>query len=108
MYHAVREMICTEFKDVNISVKRTQINFSNKYNFAFVWLPVFKKMKGRCGVYIIFTFGLGYRLKSPRIIEAVEPYPGRWTHHIIIENKSEVDAELNEWIKEAYAFSMVK
>jgi len=107
LYEAVRDTICAEFENVTIKVRKTQISFSNRYGFAFVSLP-YRKLKGRPDEYIIFTFGLNHRLEHPRIMEAVEPYPGRWTHHVILRSVDDVDAELKEWITEAYGFSMVK
>lgn len=40
-----------------------------------------------------------------RIDAAVEPYPGRWTHHVLIAGTGEIDDKLMGWIKEAAAFS---
>ena len=107
LYEAVRDYICKEFENVKIKVQKTQISFSNRYGFAFVSLP-FRKVKGRPDVYIILTLGLNRRLVHPRIAEATEPYPERWTHHIIIQNENEIDFEIKEWINEAYTFSMTK
>ena len=39
---------------------------------------------------------------------AVEPYPGRWTHHILVRTPEEIDGELLAWIDEAYAFANAK
>lgn len=36
---------------------------------------------------------------------AVEPYPNRWTHHVLISAPEEIDDELMGWIKEASIFS---
>ena len=55
--------------------------------------------------YIVITFGLNYKLESPRIEAASEPYPNRWTHHVLISDPGEIDEELMGWIKEAAAFS---
>lgn len=107
LYEAVREMICGELEDVTIKVMKTTISFSNRYAFAYVSLPV-RKMKGRPELYIILTFGLGYQLKHARIAESVEPYPGRWTHHVIIQDAAEVDAQINEWLRGAYDFANTK
>jgi len=41
-------------------------------------------------------------------VEATEPYPNGWIHHLIIQNRSEVDTELMNWIKEAYDFAVKK
>ena len=45
---------------------------------------------------------------SPRIAAAVEPYPCRWTHHVLIASPAEIDGELMAWVREAAAFSAGK
>ena len=40
------------------------------------------------------TLGLGRRLDTPRVAVAVEPYPGRWTHHLLLTEESQIDEEL--------------
>ena len=39
---------------------------------------------------------------------AVEPYPNRWTHHVLIGTVEEIDDELLSWIEEAAAFAQSK
>lgn len=51
------------------------------------------------------TFGLGYRKDSPRIDMATEPYPNRWTHHVMVESVDDIDVELLAWIDEAAVFA---
>lgn len=105
LYEAFEEKVFSEVDGVKVKVQKTQIAFSNRYHFAFVsFLPV-RKAKERPESYIVVTFGLGYRLESPRIDAAVEPYPGRWTHHVLISRAEEIDEELMGWVKEAAAFS---
>ena len=107
LYKAIERVICAEFEDTHIKVQKTQISFYNKHLFACVSLPL-RKVKGWPDACLVFTLGLNRKLEHPRIARVVEPYPSRWTHHILIQNKSEVDAELIEWIKEAYIFAMIK
>ena len=108
LYEAFMERLLAEIDNVTIKVQKTQISFSNKYNFAFVsFLPV-RKAKERSKVYITISFGLRYRKESPRIDAASEPYPNRWTHHMLISSPDEIDDELMEWIKEAAVFSAGK
>lgn len=108
LYELFEQRLLSEIENVNIKVQKTQISFSNKYNFAFVsFLPV-RKAKERPKDYIVITFGLGYRAESPRIDVASEPYPNRWTHHVVISNPEEIDEELMGWVKEAAAFSASK
>lgn len=108
LYEALEERIRSEIQDVTIKVQKTQITFANKHNFAFVSFLPARKAKERPDIYITVTFGLGYRKESPRIDAATEPYPNRWTHHMLISQVDEVDDELLGWIKEAGAFSAGK
>ena len=85
LYKMFAEKVLAEYPDVQIKIQKSQISFSNKHQFAFVWLPI-RKMKNRPDIYIIVSFGLPYCLDSPRIIESTEPYPNRWTHHVIIQD----------------------
>ena len=108
LHEAFEQNVFSVADGVKVKVQKTQIAFSNRHNFAFVsFLPV-RKAKERPEVYIVVTFGLGYRAESPRIDAAVEPYPGRWTHHVLISRTEEIDDELMGWVKEAAAFSAGK
>ena len=89
-------------------MQKTHIAFSTRHNFAFVsFLPV-RRAKERPENYIVVTFGLGHPIESPRIDAATEPYPNRWTHHVLISGEEEIDDELMGWVKEAGRFSAEK
>ena len=107
LYEIFENAICTEFEDVRIKVQKTQISFYNKHLFACVSLPV-RKIKSRPDTCLVFTIGLNRKLEHLRVAYTVEPYPGRWTHHIPLGCEDEIDDELMEWIKEAYGFAMLK
>lgn len=108
LYELFEQKLLSELGGADIKVQKTQISFSNKHNFAFVsFLPV-RKAKERPQTYIVITFGLGHRVESPRIDAATEPYPNRWTHHVLISEPEEIDEELMGWVEEAAAFSAAK
>ncbi len=108
LYEVFEQKVLSGVEDVKVKVQKTQIAFSNRHNFAFVsFLPV-RRAKERPAVYIVVTFGLGRRAESPRIDAATEPYPGRWTHHVLISERSGIDEELMAWVREAAAFSAAK
>lgn len=105
LYEKFEDRVMSEIEHVSVKVQKTQISFSNRHNFAFVsFLPV-RKARNRPEVYIVITFGLGDKKESPRIDVATEPYPNRWTHHVLISAEEEIDDELMGWIKEASIFS---
>ena len=108
LYEAFVQRLFAEIDRVTVKVQKTQISFSNKYNFAFVSLLPVRKAKVRPETYITVTFGLQYKKESPRIDAASEPYPNRWTHHMLIASEEEIDDELMGWIKEAAEFSAGK
>ena len=108
LYEAFAKRLLAEIDNVTVKVQNTQISFSNKHNFAFVSLLPVRKAKARPETWITVTFGLRYKIESPRIDVATEPYPNRWTHHMLISAMDEIDDELIGWIKEAAAFSAGK
>ena len=108
LYEAFAKRLLAEIDNVTVKVRKTQISFSNKYNFAFVSFLPARKAKARPESWITVTFGLRYKKESPRIDAASEPYPNRWTHHMLISSADEIDDELMGWIKEAAAFSAGK
>ena len=108
LYEAFAQRIFAVIDNVTVKVQKTQISFSNKHNFAFVSFLPARKAKDRPKTYITVTFGLRYKKESPRIDAASEPYPNRWTHHMLIASEEEIDDELMGWIKEAAEFSASK
>ena len=108
LYEAFATRLLAEIDNVTVKVRKTQISFSNKYNFAFVSLLPVCKAKERPETWLTVTFGLRYKKESPRIDVASEPYPNRWTHHMLISSMYEIDDELMGWIKEAAEFSAGK
>lgn len=107
-YEKLEERILNEIPDVKVKTAKTQITFANKRGFAFVSFNPCRRAKERPQNWMTVSFGLGYRKESPRIDVATEPYPGRWTHHVMVGNVEEIDDELMGWIKEAAAFSAAK
>ena len=105
LYEVFEQKVFAEISNVKMKVQKTQITFSNRHNFAFVSLLPVRKAKERPEIYIVVTFGLKYRVVSPRIAAVSEPYPNRFTHHVLISKAGEIDEELMGWVKEAAAFS---
>ena len=66
----------------------------------------FPRMPGPC--YVTLSLFLPRSLPDLRGGMAVEPYPGRWTNHILITRPEEVDVELMEWLREAHNFALRK
>ena len=95
LYERLEGLILEQIPDVKIKVSKTQISFSNKRGFVFVSFNPCRRTKERPEVWMTVTFGLSYRKDSPRIDVATEPYPNRWTHHIMVGSEEETDAEFS-------------
>lgn len=107
LYETLKENLQNAYPDMSIKVTKTQISFRNRYVFAMASLP-WRRVKGWPEAYLLVSFGLSCQKDSPRIAQAVEACPNRWTHHVIVERREEIDPELLGWIDEAYQFSMIK
>ena len=105
LYEAFREAVLEKVPDARIEVKKTQISFFDRRMFAAVSFAPVRKAKDRPKPFLTITFGLADRKESVRINVAVEAYPNRWTHHVMIGAVEEVDEELLSWIVEAAEFA---
>ena len=93
---------------VVIQPQKSQITLKNRRVFGAVSFLPARRAKDRPDPYITVTLGLHRRLDSPRVDKASEPYPGRWTHHLVIGSVEEIDDELMAWAREAYDFAAAK
>ncbi len=105
LYESFREAVLEKVPDTRIEVKKTQISFFNRHMYAAVSFAPVRRVKNRPDQFLTITFGMPYRKESARIDVAVEPYPNRWTHHVMIGSVEEIDQELLSWIEEAAAFA---
>ena len=86
-------------------MQKTQITFSNRHVFACVSFARVKRKAELPSPYLVITLGLPCPLESGRVAVKTEPYPGRWTTHIVVGSTDEIDKELIGWVRQAYAFS---
>ncbi|MFG6351588.1 MAG: hypothetical protein K1W21_08270 [Oscillospiraceae bacterium] len=103
LYEALFQRLDAAFPEASVKVQKSQVSFYGRRLFAMASLPRRKKDPG-----LVVSFGLGRREPSPRITVAVEPYPGRWTHHVPVPEERELDGELLGWLWEAWEFNKTK
>jgi hypothetical protein len=85
---------------VEMRISKSQISFRRRISFAWVWIPG-RYLRGTYAP-LVLTLSLRSRSNSPRWKEIVEPYPGRFTHHLELYSADNIDAEVREWLKEAW------
>ena len=108
LYEAFVDMLGRGVGAYTKTVQKTQITFRNRHVFACVSKMRLKAAPERPKAYIVLTFGLGRRVEDPRIAASTEPYPNRWTHHVVVTSPGDMDAKLLAWVREAYTFALQK
>lgn len=83
-----------------VRVSKSQIAFRRRRGFAWAWMP--GKYLHRKVAPLVLTVGLLRRDDSPRWKEIVEPYPGRFAHHLELYSLSDLNSEVREWLSEAW------
>jgi len=83
-----------------VRVTKSQVAFRRRIAFAWAWMPR-TVLRGR-GAPLVLTLALRRQDASPRWKQVVEPYPGRYTHHLELYAEEEIDDEVLRWIKEAW------
>ena len=91
--------------ETQVQVQKTQITLKHRHVFAALSLP--RRSRDRKDHKLTLTLGLAHRLDS-RVAAASEPYPGRWTHHLLVSTPEDLDGQLLAWLQEAYAFAQSK
>jgi hypothetical protein len=82
-----------------VRVSRSQVAFRRRVGFAYLWRP---------GQYVasevpaVLSIALPREVASPRWKEVVHPSPHSWMHHLELLAPGEVDAEVLDWLREAY------
>lgn len=102
LFQQLRSVI-EKYCSPNITVSKTQIAFGEDYKYLWVWLPQMWIQK-RPGDSITLTIVTGEKLTNKRIVESVQPKKGYWTHHILINDKNEIDSDVVDLIKASYSF----
>lgn len=85
---------------LELRVTKSQVALRRKKAFAWVWIPG-RYLPGS-PVPLVLTVALRQRDPSPRWKEIVEPYPGRFTHHLELRSCSEIDAQVLDWLQHAW------
>lgn len=103
LWLCLREKLSRELDTFEVRVAKIQLSLVSGCLFACVSFP-----RARQGGVLLLSFGLPFRVESPRVWQAVEPYPNRWTHHVPLSEARDLDEELIGWLAAAQRFAMSK
>lgn len=108
LFEKLKQDLAWRYPEMEIRIAKTQISFYDRHMFGCVSLTRVLRKALMPNPFLTITIGLPEPLESPRVAVKVEPYPGRWTHHIVIGRTEELDDELYSWLDEAHRFAMMK
>ena len=108
LYELFRQRFLAAFPDTRVKVQKTQISYYNRHLFACASFQRVRRKAELPDAYFVLTLGLPSPLGSPRVAAKTEPYPGRWTTHLVVSDPADVDDELFAWIAQAYDFAQSK
>lgn len=103
IYDAVEAFIQT-LGDVSLAPAKTQVAFAHGRRFAWVWLPqmwIHKQPESS----ITLTFGLDRQVSDRRVKQCVEPYPGRFVHHVVMTDARDLDEKVMGWLRRAHSLA---
>lgn len=92
--------VIQQIAPAEIRVSKSQVAFVHKKPFAWAWIPG-KYLQGKTAP-LVLSISFQHREVSPRWKEIVEPYPGRFMHHLELRSISEIDSQVQEWLKKAW------
>jgi hypothetical protein len=83
-----------------VRLTSSQMAFRRRVGFAWLWPP--PAWLGARGAPVVLSIGARARVDSQRWKQVVEPYPGRWMHHLEVREVAELDEEVAGWLAVAY------
>jgi len=99
LFEAVRREV-EALGEVVMRVTKSQVAFRRRRGFAWVWMPG-QYLKRRTAP-LVLSLSLPQRDQSPRWKEIVEPYPGRFSHHLELYDPADIDEQVRSWLREAW------
>lgn len=108
LYETLMEALLQRFPDTEIRVQKTQISLYRRRMYGCVSLLRPGKKAELPERYLVLTLGLPAPLESPRAAVQTEPYPGRWTAHLVISDAQQIDDELLRCVARAYDWAIRK
>jgi hypothetical protein len=104
LFVALNELV-QSLGPVELRVTKSQVAFRRKTlrsnaTFAAAWMP--EKVLKRRAAPLVLTVFLRSRDPSPRWKEIVEPYPGRFTHHLELYEVEALDEQVRGWLQQAW------
>ena len=84
--------------------QKSQVGLRDPRPYCALWPPLHGRLKHRKPQDLVLSLFLNCPLPSRRVTLAVEPYPGRWTNHLLLSSPEDLDEVLWDWVAQAHQF----
>jgi hypothetical protein len=98
IHQAVANVVAT-FGPVEERASKSQISFSRRRGFAYLWCP---GQYVRSHVPGVLSIALPREVQSARFKQIAHPSPLVWMHHLELQDARSIDSEVASWLREAY------
>ena len=104
VYLALRGKVIERYPESDVRVQKSQISYRFPHPYLWVWTLAGhgSRKPGKGPMFV--TFASPFPIESPMIYRKVEPYPGRWTHHVALLEPGAISDELLGLIEASYRF----
>ncbi len=86
--------------ETTLKVNKSQVAFVRRNPFAWAWVPA-RYLRSKSAP-LVLSIAFHKKDASPRWKEIVEPYPGRFMHHLELWSIAAIDDQVQQWIKSAW------
>ena len=97
VYEALRAWALNRWPETAIRVQKTQITFGRPKGYAVVSLP--RRKAERAAGAVVLSFSLPQADASPRIMAKTQISARRWTHHVLLNEPEDLDAQVRAWVE---------
>ena len=104
LYLTLRQRILHQLGASWVLVQKSQITFRSPYPFCWISRPQGGSARRQRAACFVVSFCLGVPVEDSRIRQLVEPYSGRFMHHVMLSCPDQVDDQLLSWIAASQAF----
>ena len=93
------ERMASGMGPMQVRVSKSQVSFRRRRGFAYLWRP---GAYVKSVVPVVLSLALPFQAESPRFKQIAHPAPKIWMHHLELLDASQLDHEVEQWMRQAY------
>jgi hypothetical protein len=99
VYSRIATLFAHERPDVTVRGSKSQVAFSRRRGFAYLWRPT--QYLRAPAADVVLAIAHSTEIRSPRFKAVAHPSPHVWMHHLEIRDVTDLDDEVETWLLDA-------